>query len=66
MAEYEWKTTEYGGIGVMPSWEEREFVSEEEYSEAYEDEVNEIVDALYDLNNGYHMEDDYNGDMQYA
>lgn len=33
-------------IGVMPCGEERMFVTESEYCEAYRDEENEIVDEL--------------------
>lgn len=31
--------TEYGELGFMPDGEKREFVSSEEYREAYEDQV---------------------------
>ena len=46
MFEYEFRHTEYGIIGVLPCGEEREFVSEDEYAEAYEDEVNEFIDEM--------------------
>lgn len=49
MADYEFKMTEYGVIGVLPSGEEREFASENDYYEAYTDEENEIIDALAEL-----------------
>ncbi len=59
MSEYLCSYTDVGVIGVMPCGEERIFATEDDYAEAYHDEENEIIDQLYELNNGYYIEDDF-------
>ena len=49
MHEYEFLVTESGVIGILPSGEEREFATEDDYHEAYTDEENEIIDELAEL-----------------
>lgn len=56
--------TDVGVIGLMPCGEERIFANEGDYAEAYHDEENEIIDQLYELNNGFYIEDDFNGWMR--
>lgn len=46
MHDFEYEFTDFGVIGFMPSGEEREFATEDEYEDAYTDEVNEIVDEM--------------------
>ena len=66
MSEYEFELTKSGVLGTLPSGEQREFATESEYWEAYRDEEDEIVDELFDLNNGYEIEDDFNSWLEYA
>ena len=66
MYDYEFQVTDAGVLGTMPSGEEREFPTEDDYYQAYCDEENEIIDNLYELNNGYRIEDDFNSWMEYA
>ena len=46
MHEIEYRLTENGCIGFLPSWEEVEFDSFEDYLKAYKAEENEIVEEL--------------------
>lgn len=46
MEEYEFEVTPYGVRGVLPSGEERDFSSEEEYHEAYIAEEDEFISEI--------------------
>lgn len=51
MSPREYWLTEYGIVGVLPSGEEQEFATLDEYYDTYRDEENEIVDELFRLEN---------------
>ena len=46
MHDYEFEVVDSGVIGIMPSGEEREFCTEDEYYDAYTEEENEFVDEM--------------------
>lgn len=46
MAEYNCEYTETGVLGILPCGEVHEYATEEEYKQAYYDELDEIVDEL--------------------
>ena len=64
MYEEEFTVTESGVIGIMPSGEEREFATEDEYHEAYTEEENEIIDELAVLHE--HDEVEYPEDWDFV
>ena len=51
MSPREYWLTDYGIAGILPSGEEQEFATLDEYYDTYRDEENEIVDELFRLEN---------------
>lgn len=49
MWEFEYEMTDFGVKGILPSGEEREFATVDDYREAYEDEENDIIDGLAEI-----------------
>ena len=49
MWDFDYEMTRYGVLGTLPSGEQVEFATVDEYREAYEDEENDIIDGLAEL-----------------
>ena len=46
MFDYEFEQTSYGVIGTLPTGEQKEFATEEEYYETYREEEDMIYDFM--------------------
>lgn len=59
MYDFDFKLTDHGCVGVMPTGEEHEFSSPSEYAKAYEEEENEIYDFMAECSSDYDYPEDW-------